>query len=57
MDGTFIELGLDLWQVDAGGTKMRIQNHQMEFDNPVVLVLTGRKPLVHRLLMTFLFAE
>ncbi len=47
MDGTFTELGLDLWQIDAGGAKTCIQNHQMEFDNPVALALVSSSSSIH----------
>lgn len=48
--GTFTELGRDVWQVERSGVVTRLLNHQMEFDNPVVLGLAGRKTIVHRLL-------
>jgi cyanophycin synthetase len=48
--GTFTELGADIWQVDVDSVRTRIHNHEMEFDNPVVLALAGRKTAVHRLL-------
>jgi len=48
--GLFTELAADLWQVEVNGVTTRIHNHEMEFDNPVVLGLAGRKPVVHRLL-------
>jgi cyanophycin synthetase len=47
---TFTELAADLWQLDHGSFRTRILNHQLEFDNPVVLGLAGRKDVVHRLL-------
>jgi cyanophycin synthetase len=47
---TFTELAADLWQLEAGSFRTRILNHQLEFDNPVVLGLAGRKAVVHRLL-------
>lgn len=49
-DGTFTELASDLWQIDVGARRVRILNHELEFDNPVTLGLAGRKPVVHRLL-------
>lgn len=48
--GRFTDLAPDLWQVEIDGVTTRIHNHEMEFDNPVVLGLAGRKPVVHRLL-------
>src|SRR5512132_429512 len=46
----FTELARDLWQIDLGGRRTRILNHELEFDNPVTLGLAGRKTVVHRLL-------
>ena len=46
----FSELARDLWQIDLGDRRTRILNHELEFDNPVVLGLAGRKTTVHRLL-------
>jgi len=48
--GTFTALANDLWEIEAGAVMTRIQNHQTEFDNPVVLALAGNKAAVHRLL-------
>ena len=48
--GRFTELAADIWQVEVDGVTTRVHNHEMEFDNPVVLGLAGRKPVVHRLL-------
>ena len=47
---TFTELEPDLWQIDLGQRRIRILNHELEFDNPVTLGLAGRKPAVHQLL-------
>jgi cyanophycin synthetase len=47
---TFIELAQDLWQIDLDGTRVRVLNHELEFDDPVTLGLAGRKHVVHRLL-------
>jgi cyanophycin synthetase len=47
---TFTELAQDLWELQSDTARIRILNHQMEFDNPVTLDLAGRKPLMHRLL-------
>jgi D-alanine-D-alanine ligase-like ATP-grasp enzyme len=47
---TFTELAADLWEVELDSVKTRIHNHEMEFDNPVVLGLAGSKTVVHRLL-------
>lgn len=46
----FTPLREDIWEIAAGGIKTRINNHQLEFDNPVTLAIAGQKPLVHRLL-------
>jgi cyanophycin synthetase len=48
--GTFTELAADLWEVEIDAVRTRIHNHEMEFDNPVVLGLAGCKTAVHRLL-------
>jgi len=48
--GRFSELAADLWEVEVDSVSTRIHNHEMEFDNPVVLALAGRKTAVHRLL-------
>lgn len=48
--GTFAELAPDLWEIQVGGSRLRILNHELEFDNPVTLGLAGRKSVVHRLL-------
>lgn len=46
----FTMLAKDFWQLELDGNKTRINNHQLEFDNPVILNLAGNKSLVHRLL-------
>ena len=46
----FMELSKDTWQISRGNRRTRIVNYQMEFDNPVVLDMAGKKPLMHRLL-------
>ncbi len=46
----FTMLGEDLWELELDGKKTKIHNHQLEFDNPVILHMAGNKPLVHRLL-------
>ncbi len=46
----FHALSEDLWELEFGGRTIRINNHQLEFDNPVTLGLAGNKPLVHQLL-------
>lgn len=48
--GRFTELADDLWEVEVDGVRTRVHNHEMEFDNPVVLGLAGCKTAVHRLL-------
>jgi cyanophycin synthetase len=47
---SFRELADDLWEVEIDSIRTRIHNHEMEFDNPVVLGLAGCKTAVHRLL-------
>jgi cyanophycin synthetase len=47
---SFRELAVDIWEVEIDSVRTRIHNHAMEFDNPVVLGLAGRKTAVHRLL-------
>jgi cyanophycin synthetase len=49
-NGRFTELAADLWQIEIANEKIRILNHELEFDNPVTLGLAGRKTVVHRLL-------
>jgi len=46
----FTVLSDDVWEYEYNGRKTRIVNHEMEFDNPVTLILAGRKPLMHRML-------
>jgi cyanophycin synthetase len=48
--GQFRELAADLWEVEVDSVSTRVHNHEMEFDNPVVLGLAGSKTVVHRLL-------
>jgi D-alanine-D-alanine ligase-like ATP-grasp enzyme len=50
LGGTFHALAEDIWELDLGDQVIRINNHQLELDNPVTLALAGKKPLVHRLL-------
>lgn len=40
----------DLWTVSKDGVSVRIRNHQIQLDDPVTLIMAGRKPLMHRLL-------
>ena len=47
---SFLQLDDDLWELRVGDKRTRILNYQLEFDNPVVLAMAGRKPLMHRLL-------
>jgi cyanophycin synthetase len=46
----FLELDQDLWEVRRSGTRTRIANHRLQFDDPVTLSVAGRKTLVYRLL-------
>jgi D-alanine-D-alanine ligase-like ATP-grasp enzyme len=50
--GSFTPLADDLWQVEVNGITTRVHNHEMEFDNPVVLRLAGCKTVVHRMLQS-----
>ena len=47
----FSILADNFWELELDGKCIRINNYQLEFDNPVTLSLAGNKPLVHRLLM------
>ncbi len=47
----FIELAPDLWEIRRGEQSTRINNYLLQLDDPVVLNLAGRKPLVHKLLI------
>lgn len=49
-DARFTVLSDDVWEYEYNGRKTKIVNHEMEFDNPVTLILAGRKPLMHRML-------
>lgn len=50
LGGAFHALAEDIWELDLGDQAIRINNHQLELDNPVTLALAGKKPLVHLLL-------
>ena len=50
LGATFNILSEDFWELELGDQTIRINNHQLEFDNPVTLSLAGKKPLVHLLL-------
>ena len=50
LGGSFTELSTDLWQIELADKRVRILNHQLEFDDPVTLGLAGRKSVVHRIL-------
>jgi D-alanine-D-alanine ligase-like ATP-grasp enzyme len=50
LGGTFHVLAEDIWELELGNQVIRINNHQLELDNPVTLALAGKKPLVHLLL-------
>jgi cyanophycin synthetase len=50
MGAEFTELAEDLWEFKKNGAVTRILNHQLELDNPVILGMAGRKPLIHKLL-------
>lgn len=40
----------DIWELSLNGKKTRILNDKLEYDNPVSLVMAGRKHLVYKLL-------
>jgi len=40
----------DIWEISLNGKKTRIYNDKLEYDNPVTLVMAGRKPLVYKVL-------
>ena len=46
----FTEIDHDIWELSKDGYSFRVLNHTLELDNPVNLVMAGRKPLTHRLL-------
>ena len=46
----FEELATDLWELRKNGQRTRIMTNLMEFDNPVILAMADRKPLIHKLL-------
>ena len=50
LGGAFHPLAEDIWELDLGDQVIRINNHQLELDNPVTLALAGKKHLVHQLL-------
>ncbi len=50
LGGELTALNNGIWELKALGKKTRINNYQLEFDNPVVLAMAGDKPLMHRLL-------
>jgi D-alanine-D-alanine ligase-like ATP-grasp enzyme len=50
LGGEFTSLAEDLWEVEVGSVRIRMHNHQTEFDNPAVLGLASKKAAVHRLL-------
>lgn len=46
----FTVLDEDTWELELNGKKTRMLNHQIEFDNPVILGMAGKKPFIHRIL-------
>lgn len=40
----------DIWEISLNGKRTRIYNDKLEYDNPVNLVMAGRKPLVYKML-------
>jgi D-alanine-D-alanine ligase-like ATP-grasp enzyme len=46
----FSELDHGIWQITHRGRCTRFSNYRVEFDNPVILNLAGRKDLVYRML-------
>lgn len=47
---TWTELARDLWRVERDGVSVRIRSGEIQLDDPVILNMAGRKPLMHRLL-------
>lgn len=50
LDAEFEELADDIWQIRLHRSSVRLYQYQLPLDDPVVLALAGRKPLVHSLL-------
>ena len=50
LGASFTALDDDLWQIELNGARVRLLNYKLPMDNPVVLGLAGRKPVVHQLL-------
>ena len=44
------EVAADLWRADRDGVSVFLRNHEIQLDDPVTLIMAGRKPLMHRLL-------
>jgi len=40
----------DIWELSLGENRTKIANYKLQFDDPVVLEMAGRKPFVYRLL-------
>ena len=51
LDAELVQLGDEVWEFRRDGKRTRVNNFQLEYDNPVVLRIAGNKPLVHQLLV------
>ena len=51
LDAELIRLADEVWEFRRGKQRTRVNNYQLEYDNPVVLRIAGNKPLVHQLLV------
>lgn len=45
-----VELAPDLWRAERQGVRVHLCNHIVQLDDPVTLIMAGRKPLMHSLL-------
>ena len=45
-----VRLAPDLWRAERAGIHVYLRNHEIQLDDPVILTMAGRKPLVHKLL-------
>ncbi|KPK10612.1 MAG: hypothetical protein AMJ68_08615 [Acidithiobacillales bacterium SG8_45] len=51
LDAELLKLADEVWEFRRGKQRTRVNNYQLEYDNPVVLRIAGNKPLVHQLLV------
>ena len=50
LDAEFQELSSDFWQIAKGNNSVKLHSYRLPLDNPVVLGLAGKKPVVFRIL-------